>query len=154
MPTMSRSALVSYSAEQMYCLVTDITQYPVFLNWCDGATIDSLQGNNIVATVGIAYKGINKHFTTRNVNTNRISADGSGTVRAIDMQLVDGPFSKLVGRWRFDELSPEASKVQLNMEFEVSNILLRPILSPAFGEIIDLQVTAFTRRADCVYGEG
>ena len=153
MPTVSRSALVHYSAEQMYSLVTDIAQYPVFLGWCDHAVIDFRKGDNILATVGIAYKGVNKRFTTRNVNVNEPSSDGSNTVRAIDMQLVDGPFSKLVGRWEFCELSPEASKVEFNIEFEISNVLLRPVLGPVFGEIIDRQVSAFITRAECVYGK-
>jgi ribosome-associated toxin RatA of RatAB toxin-antitoxin module len=153
MPTVSRSALVSYSADQMYALVTDIAQYPVFLEWCDYAVIDSRKDDKVLATVGIAYKGVNKRFTTSNINVTKANSDGSGTVRTINMQLVDGPFSKLAGRWGFFELSPEASKVELNIEFEISNILLRPVLGPVFGEILDRQVSAFISRAECVYGK-
>ena len=149
MPTASRSALVDYSAEQMYALVRDITSYPEFLSWCDYATIDSSSGNNVVATLGVAYKGINKRFTTRNINTDNID-----TGFAIDMELVDGPFSQFTGRWDFSELGSAACKVELNVEFETKNILMRPLLNSVFGEITDKQVAAFIRRASVVYGGG
>ena len=125
MPTVARSALVNFSVDQMYALVADIPQYPVFLEWCDHAAIDSKNGDTVLATVGIAYKGVNKRFTTRNVNVNKVSTEAGSRSKSIDMQLVDGPFSKLIGRWGFSELSPEASKVELNIEFEISNMLLR-----------------------------
>ncbi|HAY45911.1 MAG TPA: ubiquinone-binding protein [Gammaproteobacteria bacterium] len=152
MPTVARSALVNFSVDQMYALVADIPQYPVFLEWCDHAAIDSKNGDTVLATVGIAYKGVNKRFTTRNVNVNKVSTEAGSRSKSIDMQLVDGPFSKLIGRWGFSELSPEASKVELNIEFEISNMLLRPVLGPVFGEIIDRQVSAFISRAESVYG--
>ena len=152
MPNVSRSALVEYSAEQMYALVKDIENYPVFLDWCDYAAIDSSEDDkedSVVATVGVVYKGINKRFTTYNINTGN-----SNKGFTIDMELVDGPFSKLVGRWEFNGLSSAASKVALNLEFEIKNILMRPLLTTVFAEIADRQVGAFSRRADTVYGDG
>ena len=152
MPKISRFALVEYSAEQMYALVKDIENYPVFLDWCDYAAIDSFEddkGDSVVATVGVVYKGINKRVTTHNINTGNSNKDFT-----IDMELVDGPFSKLMGRWEFNGLNSEASKVALNLEFEIKNILMRPLLTTVFAEIADRQVDAFSRRADTVYGDG
>jgi len=37
MTTIHKSALVPYSAEQMYNLVDDIPAYPEFLPWCSGS---------------------------------------------------------------------------------------------------------------------
>jgi ribosome-associated toxin RatA of RatAB toxin-antitoxin module len=34
MPVINRSALVPYSAAEMYALVDDIETYPQFLPWC------------------------------------------------------------------------------------------------------------------------
>ncbi|MBT5032814.1 MAG: ubiquinone-binding protein [Proteobacteria bacterium] len=156
MPNVSRSALVEYSAEQMYILVKDIERYPAFLDWCGYAAIEEAidssgegEGDSVLATVGVKYQGINKRFTTRNINTGN-----SNTGFAIDMELVEGPFSKLVGRWEFNKLSSSASKVSLNLEFEIKSILMRPLLTTVFAKIADRQVGAFCRRADIVYASG
>ena len=39
MPQISRTALVPYSAEQMYQLVNDVQSYPQFLPGCTGSRI-------------------------------------------------------------------------------------------------------------------
>ena len=39
MRTVRRSALVPYSAAQMYELVKDFEQYPSFLPWCNNAEV-------------------------------------------------------------------------------------------------------------------
>jgi ribosome-associated toxin RatA of RatAB toxin-antitoxin module len=39
MPQISRSALVPYSAEQMYELVNDVKSYPQFLPGCTGSRV-------------------------------------------------------------------------------------------------------------------
>ena len=39
MKTVHRSVLIWYSAQEMFQLVTDVSQYPRFLPWCDHALI-------------------------------------------------------------------------------------------------------------------
>ena len=39
MTHINRSALVPYTAEQMYQLVDDVLQYPNFLPWCSEAVV-------------------------------------------------------------------------------------------------------------------
>ena len=48
MRTVSRSALVPYSAEQMYVLVEDVESYPDFLPWCGGAVLHWRDGDVLV----------------------------------------------------------------------------------------------------------
>ena len=45
MRKVSRSALVPYSAAQMYELVKDVEQYPSFLPWCNDAEVH-IRGDN------------------------------------------------------------------------------------------------------------
>ena len=51
MPQVNRSALVMFSARQMYDLVNDVNAYPQFLPGCVGSRIVSLEGNVMVASV-------------------------------------------------------------------------------------------------------
>lgn len=70
----------------------------------------------------------------------------------IDMQLVDGPFRHLAGRWSFTQLGDAGSKVELLMEFEFVSNVVDSIFGAFFEETCNSLVEAFTRRADDVYG--
>jgi ribosome-associated toxin RatA of RatAB toxin-antitoxin module len=142
MPHISRSALVPFSAEQMYSLVNDVDAYPKFLPGCTGSRVLDKTDNTMVAAVDVAKAGISKTFTTKNTLTSN---------QSIDMQLVDGPFRKLMGGWNFTPLSPEACKVELNLDFEFTNKLIELAFGKIFKELAGSMVQAFTLRAKEVY---
>jgi ribosome-associated toxin RatA of RatAB toxin-antitoxin module len=128
----------------MYALVNDIESYPRFLPWCREATVLSRAGDEeLTARVSLAKGGIRKSFTTRN----RMEPG-----RLIDIQLVDGPFRHLEGEWRFEPLRDDASKVKLNMRFEISHGVLDAVFGPVFHQIANSLVDAFVRRAKEVHG--
>ena len=122
MPQISRSALVPFSAEQMYQLVNDVHSYPDFLPGCTGSRVLNATSNEMTAAVDVAKAGISKTFTTRNTLLDN---------QSINMQLVDGPFRKLMGGWQFTPLSEEACKVELHLDFEFTNKLIEL----AFGKV-------------------
>ncbi|WP_417596298.1 type II toxin-antitoxin system RatA family toxin [Oceanospirillum sp.] len=143
MTTVTRSALVMHSAREMYDLVNDCESYPKFLPWCGGATLIESSESHMVGRLEISKAGIKHSFTTRN------------TLEAphhIHLQLVDGPFKKLEGDWRFEALSDEACKVTLTMEFEFAGKLLSMALGGIFNQAANTMVEAFCKRADEVYG--
>lgn len=143
MTTIHKSALVPYSAEQMYDLVNDFKKYPDFLPWCGGAKEISRSDNEVEASLDIAHSGVHKSFTTRN----RLEPNQS-----IEMHLVEGPFKYLNGTWRFEKLGDAGSKVGLDLEFEFSNKLLGMTFGPLFSKIASSLVDAFIQRAQKVYG--
>ncbi|PJC86478.1 ubiquinone-binding protein [Vibrio sp. HA2012] len=142
MPQIRRSALVSYSARQMYDLVNDVAHYPEFLPGCAGAEVLEFSGEKMLASVNVSKAGISKTFITANTLE-------SGT--SILMELVDGPFQHLRGGWYFTELDEYACKVELKLEFEFSSRLIELAFGKVFNELTNNMVTAFTRRAKQVY---
>jgi ribosome-associated toxin RatA of RatAB toxin-antitoxin module len=66
----------------------------------------------------------------------------------IDMQLRDGPFKRLHGRWEFHALAEDACKVTLTLEFEPNSRLLGPALALGFQGLADRMVNDFVRVAD------
>jgi ribosome-associated toxin RatA of RatAB toxin-antitoxin module len=70
----------------------------------------------------------------------------------IDIRLLEGPFKRLEGYWRFEPLRADASKVSLDMEFEFSNPLLRMAGRAVFKQIANSLVDAFCKRAMDLYG--
>ncbi len=61
----SRTALVPYSAEQMYQLVNDAIVSPVFAR-CVGSRVPESSPAQMTAAVDVSKAGISKTFTTRN----------------------------------------------------------------------------------------
>ena len=127
----------------MYRLVADIPRYPEFLRWCRDARIDSAENDIVIASITISFKGLDKTFTTRNT---------MHPEEGIDMQLVQGPFSQLEGRWRFTPLAEDASKIELDLCFAFRNAAVSRLVGPVFSYIANGQVDAFHRRARQLYG--
>lgn len=142
MTIISKSALVSYTPEQMYQLVDDIEAYPAFLPWCGDATILSRDNNTVEASLFISHSGLNKTFSTRNSNF---------PYEKIEMRLLDGPFKHLEGVWIFEPLGDAACKVSLNLDFEFSSKIIGLTLGPIFNKMANSLVDAFIQRADSVY---
>ncbi|MEM9172414.1 MAG: type II toxin-antitoxin system RatA family toxin [Pseudomonadota bacterium] len=142
MRRVNRSALVPYSAEQMFALVDGIEDYPAFLPWCDHAEVHERNQQMVVATLGLSRGGVTRRFTTRNYNQ---------APKRIELTLVDGPFSHLRGEWSFDQLGDDGSKVSLDIEFDVLSAMLGAVLSRVFEQTCNELVDAFTRRAADVY---
>ncbi len=145
MAHISRSALVPYSAEQMYVLVDAIRDYPQFLPWCRSTQEFSRNPDEVRASIEIAKGAVNKSFTTRNLMQRN---------KLIEVSLVDGPFKHLHGFWRFDELKPDACKVTLDLDFEFSNMLMRIAIGPVFSQVANTLVDSFVERARQVYKAG
>jgi ribosome-associated toxin RatA of RatAB toxin-antitoxin module len=143
MKTVSRTAIVPYSADAMFKLVADIESYPGFLPWCSDARVLERDEDSVIASIGIDYKGVRQAFTTRN----RFQ---SGKV--MEMQLVEGPFRVLRGFWRFTPLDENSCKVALDLEFEFANRLLGMAIGGVFSDIATRMVDAFCERATECYG--
>lgn len=144
MPQIERSALVFYSAKQMFDLVNRVPEYPQFLPGCTAARIVNQSEQEMVASLQVSKAGISHTFTTRNTFY---------PYQRIDLNLVDGPFKKLQGAWEFIPLNDKACKVVLKLEFEFSNKLVQFAFGKVFGELAASMVNAFTIRAKQVYGE-
>jgi ribosome-associated toxin RatA of RatAB toxin-antitoxin module len=127
----------------MFVLVVDIPSYPQFLPWCGGARFLSQDEDSMLAAIDIAYSGVHKTFTTRNL----VQPD-----RMLEMRLVNGPFRHLHGHWRFEALEDRASKITLDMDFEFSNRLLSLAINPVFTRIANTLVDSFVTRARQLYG--
>ena len=70
----------------------------------------------------------------------------------IELQLEEGPFKKLHGIWTFQQLTDEATKISLDMEFDYAGALIRATLGPLFTHAANTMVDAFCQRAKQLYG--
>lgn len=143
MRKVSRSALVSYSAEQMYSLVEDIDSYPSFLPWCNDVDVHFREGNVVEATLELHRGKLSKRFRTRNT---------MDPGRAVALELVNGPFRHLSGGWNFRQLGEDGCKVSFELEFEFESRALDLMIGAYFEGTCNSLVDAFTQRAAEIYG--
>lgn len=137
-----RSALVNYSASQMFDLVNDIEAYPRFMDGCIGAKILARGDDWLEARLELSKGGVSQSFVTHN----QLQPPHS-----MSMDLVDGPFKYLRGVWRFTPLGEQACKVTFELEFELQNRLLGMAVGKLFEGVSNKQVDALCARAKQVY---
>ena len=143
MAAVVRSALLPHSARQMFDLVNDIEQYPSFLPHCKSARVLSGSEDELVGELSLGRAGIRQRFTTRN----RLRPP-----EKIDMELVEGDFSRFEAQWRFDSLGENSCKVTLRMEFEFRSALVNLAVRGLFRDTASNMVDAMVARAAAVYG--
>jgi ribosome-associated toxin RatA of RatAB toxin-antitoxin module len=142
MTVVQRSAFTPFSPAQMYALVNDVAAYPAFLPWCERAELLQHEPTRMRARLTVNKGRFRYTFTTEN----RLVPD-----RAIELELVEGPFRRFRGAWRFDA-ADGGCLVAFNVEFEFSSRVLGFAMGAAFKPIADSLVDAFKRRAYAVHG--
>ncbi|MDN3922086.1 type II toxin-antitoxin system RatA family toxin [Roseateles violae] len=150
MKQVKKSVLLWYSAHEMYELVTGFERYPEFLPWCERAEVIARDADAVTARLSLSFMGVQQSFTTRNIEI----AD-----ERVQMELVDGPFSRLDGVWRFlplnkpgSEAAASACKIEFELRYAFSSKTLEAVVSPAFDRIANTFVDSFVQRAEAVYG--
>lgn len=145
---------VPYSCLQMFQLVDAVESYPDFLPLCQTATVYARDAQSLKARMQVGKGGLHYSLTTLNHRF---------PVERIEIQLLEGPFSYLKGVWQFEPLpemgtpAPDqntqstGSRVQLLLEFELSNPLLRRILMPVLDQGVQRVIQAFCQRAAVLY---
>ena len=144
MSEVERSALVNFSAKQMFDLVNDVVRYSEFLPGCEATTIIEQSDVLMIAEMELKKGPISQTFTTRNT-----LLDGE----RIDIELLDGPFEYLHGHWHFKALNEIASKVEFDLSFKFSNQLIGAAFGRIFTELTAKMVDCFVARAAVVYAK-
>jgi ribosome-associated toxin RatA of RatAB toxin-antitoxin module len=127
----------------MFDLVAKVEDYPKFLPWCDGVKVLEKDDERLVASLGICFHGVRQSFTTANINHRPTQ---------MTMKLVDGPFKAMDGVWTFRALRPDACKIEFDLHYEFSSVILAQLVGPVFGMIANSMVDSFCNRAETVYG--
>jgi ribosome-associated toxin RatA of RatAB toxin-antitoxin module len=143
-PDVNQSVLVEFTPGQMFSLVDAVEDYPKFLPWCGGTTLIHRDAAVTRAAILINYRGIKQSFTTENVKREP---------EEMQIRLVEGPFRKLDGSWRFTDLAGCGCKVELSLHYEFAGRLLDKLIGPVFAHIAGTLMEAFVKRASQVYSK-
>lgn len=141
--SITKSAEVPYSADQMYDLVNNVEAYPEFLPWCKDTSIISQGEDYMTASISLTKGKVKQTFTTRNYMV---------PGRRIEVSLLEGPFKHLEGYWEFEPKDTRSCNVYIKMDFEFKNRLIKLALEKIFSHIVNTLIDKFTDRAGQVYG--
>jgi ribosome-associated toxin RatA of RatAB toxin-antitoxin module len=137
-----RSALVTFSPEQMFDLVIDVERYPQFLPWVAGAELHQRSEHDLLASMAMSRGGVTERFTTRNE---------FDRPAYMTMQLVEGPFRVLAGRWTFTPIGTAGTRVELEMRFEFASPVVSMLFGRSFEQSCGQLIDAFIARARQVH---
>ncbi|WP_320822839.1 type II toxin-antitoxin system RatA family toxin [Reinekea sp.] len=133
-----RSALVLVSAEQLYDLITDIEQYPEFLDGVVAARVLETGASQMLGQLTVRKAGFERTLVTRNTLVRPVS---------IEMNLAEGPLESLTGLWQIKELGPSGCKVTFDLTFNAGQGLKATAFALMFKQIADAMVSSFVARA-------
>lgn len=143
-----RSALVPFSAQQMYELVNDVESFPAFMDGCVGSEILDQSSDFMEARLDLRKGKFEQSFSTRNTLVEN---------QRIDMALSKGDaFKSLTGAWLFQNLGETntditGSKLSLNLQFEFKNRLFAIAADPWFEKVANQLVDSVCLRAKQIY---
>jgi len=138
-----RSALVTFSPEQMFDLVIDVERYPEFLPWVAAADLHERSERDLLASMEMHRAGVRERFMTRNT---------FDRPRFMTLTLVHGPFRTLEGRWTFAPIGEAGTRIELEMRFEFANPVVSLLFGRAFEHSCNTLIDAFIARARTLHG--
>ncbi len=146
-PFHSETRELPYTVEQMYAVVADVERYPEFLPWCVALRMSkrSREGNMdvLIAEMTVSYHGVREHYISR------VRLDASA--RTIEAVHIEGPFERLINRWRFEPLA-KGCRIHFSIDFAFRNWFLSALAGVAFERTVMRMADAFVERARALYG--
>jgi ribosome-associated toxin RatA of RatAB toxin-antitoxin module len=139
MTTVRKSVIVDHGAAEMFALVDDVEAYPRFLPWCSGVEVLERTPELTHARIAIDFRGVKSGLTTMNRKR---------APEWMRLELVEGPFERLHGQWRFHPLGPSGCRVEFELDYALASRAIDVLLAPVFDHIVETLVERFVERAD------
>jgi coenzyme Q-binding protein COQ10 len=137
-----------FTAEQMFALVVDVDRYHEFIPYCTASRVRSRQpvegGEEMQADLVIAYKFLRETYRSK-------IELGHAPLR-VTVNQARGPFRHLFNKWQF-EPTETGCDVHFELQFDFAVPLLRRVIQPMMGRVVERFVAAFEQRALAVYGQ-
>jgi coenzyme Q-binding protein COQ10 len=150
MPSFRTTRTVKHAPADMFDLVADVDQYPQFVPLCEALRVrqrsTDAEGREIlVANMTVAYKVFRETFASR------VTVDRAAL--SILVEYLDGPFSHLENRWKFQDDGKGGCIVEFFIDYAFRSRTLGLLMGKMFDAAFRRFAEAFERRADTVYGQ-
>jgi len=136
------SRVINHTPNNLFKLVSDVSNYPEFLPWCLGARIKNQNDSSFEADLIIGFK------IYKEIYSSKIFLDNKN--KKIDVKYKDGPFEHLENYWIFKK-DKNGCKVEFMVDFKFKSNFLQTIMETLFSEAVRRMVKAFETRANELY---
>jgi ribosome-associated toxin RatA of RatAB toxin-antitoxin module len=138
-----RSALLEFSAGEIFDIIEGAEHYPEFLPGCESVTILERDEGVVAARVTVGWRGLRFGFTTRNPKRRP---------EWLAVRLVEGgALEHLDGEWNIQPLSPNACKVEFTLRCELQGAVASKLAGVAFEAVADALMNAYVARAQALH---
>lgn len=134
----TETKILPYSREVLYNIVANVEDYPNFIPWVSEVRALDRYDNTVEYELGVDFKIVKEKFSTR---------DTFYKNEAIEISLIQGPFSYLYNTWKFESIDANTTKITFFIEFEFKNKLLGAMFSNIFVQAQKKILDAFDKRA-------
>ena len=92
MPPPCKQATLAYTPDELFAVVADVKDYPLFVPWCSGAHIQRESDQEIIADLTIGFGPFQESFTSHVVLERP---------RQVLVSAIEGPLEHLTNRCTF-----------------------------------------------------
>ena len=129
---------INIDIETIFNLINDIESYPHYLPWCTKTEVTEKSTNIIIGRIFISKSLINWNFSTKNtIKTND----------SISLELIDGPFESLTGKWLFSPIDDFNTRVSLSINYKFKSSIIELSIEPIFSSIMNSILKSFVQEA-------
>lgn len=119
-------------------LINNIQKYPEYLPWCTKTEIEHVSEKIMNGKIYISKSFIKWNFSTKNTIEKN---------KSITLELIDGPFEELDGKWTFSPIDDNNTKVSLEINYKFKNSLIELSIEPIFTTIMNSILQSFISQA-------
>jgi coenzyme Q-binding protein COQ10 len=141
MPRHEEQATLAYGADELFEVVADVKDYPLFVPWCSGARIDREDQREIIAKLVIGFGPFQESFTSQ------VTLDRP---RQVLVRSVEGPLEHLTNTWTFTP-AREKTRIDLVVDFQFKSHLLDHVANGMFHEAATRMMSAFESRVHLLH---
>ncbi len=142
MPRHEEQATLAFGADELFAVVADVKDYPLFVPWCGGARIQREDQQEIIAELVIGFGPFQESFTSQ------VMLDRP---RQVLVRAVEGPLEHLTNTWTFSPVSDTSTHVDFVIDFQFKSHLLDHVANGMFHEAATRMMSAFESRAHLVH---
>ena len=133
-----------FTAQQMFDLITDVDRYDDFIPYCTASRVRQRSEAEMLADLAIGYKMLRETYTSR--------IELAAAPLQVTVHQAKGPFRHLFNQWTFEDTA-DGCDIHFELQFEFAVPLLRRIIQPIMGRVVERFVAAFEERALDVYAK-
>ncbi|KAL4001848.1 Polyketide cyclase / dehydrase and lipid transport family protein [Acanthocheilonema viteae] len=139
--------IVGYTAEEMFNIAANVSEYPEFVPWCQGASVKKHSPNLFTARLQIGFPPVCETYTSR------VSIVKPTMVRSVctDKTL----FKTLESTWQFSASQANNTRsctLIFSLAFEFHSVFHTFLAHHFFDHVVESMVVAFLKRAETKYG--